>query len=61
MSKKVFTVSELINAAKTMYQAQLKSEEITFSSVKEIYDNLRYVLGPHYWGYEYSWEAVHNG
>ena len=61
MNKKCFSASELLNASKAMYQAQFKSKEIAFTSVKDVYNNLCYVLGPHYWWYEYSWEAVHNG
>lgn len=58
MNTKYFSAEELLNASKTIYQAQFRSEEATFASARDIYDNLRYVLGPHYWGYDYSWESV---
>lgn len=49
----IFAKSELRNAADAMFKVQHKP---TWNSVKELYDELRYLLGPHYWGYEYSWE-----
>ena len=49
----IFTKSELRNAADAMFKVQRKP---TWNSVKELYDDLCYFLGPHYWGYEYSWE-----
>lgn len=51
--KVIFSKSEIKDAADAMFKVQRKP---TWNSVKELYDDLRYFLGPHYWGYEYSWK-----
>ena len=36
----------------------LRAAELSNSSAKEIFDDLRYLLGSHYWGYTYDFNAA---
>lgn len=51
--KTYFTPQEVKSAAQAMFK---KQKHPTFSTVKDLYDDLCYLLGAHYWGNEYAWD-----
>ena len=50
----LFSQEELIEVAEAMYNAQRVK---TWESIKDLYNDLCYFLGAHYWGHEYAWNA----
>ena len=49
---------EPIFSPRELLDFSLRAAELSNISAKEIFDDLCYLLGPHYWGYAYDFDAA---